>query len=136
MSLNIFSMATDKDVASKGVEKDWNGAKVRVARANNPEYMKYLSNEFDKCRAAIEAQNKHADEVASEIYKEAFIRFVLVGWSGFVDDEGKEFKYNLKNAREVYDRVPDLVRDVTVISAEDANYRVKTLKADADSLKK
>lgn len=136
MSLNIFAMATDKVAEIKGVERDWNGAKVIVARSGNVEYQAYISTEYEKCRAAIEVGNKHSDEVAEEITREAFIRFILVGWSGFVDPKGKEFKYTLKNARQIYGLVGDLVRDVRTMSLEGEQYRVKSLEKDAEALKK
>ena len=136
MALDIFAMATDKEAAVKGVEKEWNGAKVVVARAQNQEYLKYVREQYEKHRAAIEAGNKHSEEVAEHINKEAFCRYILVGWSGFIDKDGKPFPYNLRNAKKVYDAVPDLVRDVTLMSADDENYRIKNLKKDAEDLKK
>ena len=136
MALDIFSLATDKEASVKGVEKEWNDAKVVLARANNSEYLKYIREQYEKCRAAIDVGNKHSDEVAEGITKEAFCRYILVGWSGFVDSDGKPFPYNLKNARKVYDLVPDLVRDVTLMAADDENYRVKNLTKDSEALKK
>ncbi len=134
--LNIFALATDKEAAVKGVKKDWNGATVIVARANNQEYLKYIAAEYEKCRAAIEVGNDHSDEVAEGINKEAFVRYILVGWEGFEDSDGSKLPHNLKNARKVYDLVPDLVRDVRMMSADDENYRVAKLKEDAEKLGK
>lgn len=136
MSLDIFAMATDEEAAVKGVEKEWNGAKVTVARAQNKEYLKFIREQYEKHRAAIDAKNKHADEVAEHINREAFCKFILVGWSGFVGRDGKALPYNHKNACAVYDAVPDLVRDVSLMAAEDENYRVVNLQKDAEDLKK
>jgi len=136
MTLNILALATDKEAAVNGVRKDYNGATVIVARANNDAYLKYMRTEYEKHRAAIDIGNAHSDEVAEGINREAFIRFILVGWEGFVDGNGDELKYTLKNARLVYDAVPDLVRDVQAMATTDENYRVKNLKDDAESLKK
>ena len=134
--LDIFALATDKEAAVKGIEKEWNGATVIVARSNNEKYLKYVADEYRKCQAAIDVGNAHSDEVAKGINKEAFIRFILVGWKGFANADGTELPYNLKNARKVYDAVPDLVRDVRIMAADDENYRVKKLKDDAEKLKK
>ena len=134
--LDIFALATDKEASIKGVKKEWNGATVVVARSNNVDYLKYIAEQYEKCRAAIDVGNAHSDEVAEGINKEAFIRFILVGWEGFVDQKGAALPYNLKNARKVYDAVPDLIRDVRMMAATDENYRVKNLQKDAENLGK
>jgi len=134
--LDIFGLSTDRMAEVKGVEKEWKGAKVVVARSQNIEYLKFIRVEYEKHRAAIEAKNDHADKVADHISKEAFCRFILVGWSGFIGKDGKPLAYNSKNVRLVYDAVPDLVRDVNLISDDDENYYIKNLEKDAEDLKK
>ena len=136
MSFNVFSLETDLDAEVKGVERDYKGAKVIVARANNEDYLKYVGDQYEKNRAAIEVGNKHSDEVAEHISKEGFCRHIIVGWSGFTDAKGVDFPYSKKNASILYDRIKDFVKDIRVMSAEDDQYRIETLKADAEALGK
>lgn len=136
MSLNIMALATDKEASVKGVEKEWKGAKVVVARANNSRYLEFIRDQYNKNREAIERKDANADIVAEKIQKLAFCKFVLVGWSGFVTPDGEDMPYNLANAKKVYDAVEDLVRDVRLMASDDDNYRVAALKSDAEELKK
>lgn len=137
MSLNIYSMATDREAEVKGVTHDWNGAKVVVARANNQKFAQYVATEVELHRPIIDGKDKKkSQEMLDRINRDAFCKYILVGWSGFVDAENNEVKYNLTNCRKIYDLVPDLVRDVRILSAQAEHYRLETLKSDAEELKK
>lgn len=146
---NLFSQETDLQAEEKGIWADYldNGevvGKVLVARANNVEYARLMSSLYEKHRQVIEAglnttdddKIRRADEISREIDKKCFTRHIIKGWKGFTDENGKEFKFSIKNAELVYDRLTEFVRQVKLISSDENNYRLSAIKKDAEALKK
>ena len=146
---NLFSQETDEQAENSGVWIDYtdNGevvARVLVARANNQEYARLMTALYDKSRQVIEAgldttdtaKTVRADEVSKSIDKKCFTKHIIKGWEGFVNPDGTPFKFNLKNAELVYDRLSEFVKQVKIASANADNYRVENIKKDSEALKK
>lgn len=86
---------TDSDLEVNGVWQDiGDGARVRVARWNNPAHKKVLERLRKKFRHFQMAGRDIPDEEAEKITVESMVEAILLDWDGFVDDDGKELKYS------------------------------------------
>jgi len=103
---------------TEGAEFSYRGIPLLVARANNTEYQKrfrVLSKPYDE-----EIEKETLDvETSAKILIECCADTILVGWSEFVDCEGKEWDYDKSNAIEFltddkdgYDAVVKFSRDI------------------------
>lgn len=146
---DIFALETDPVAEVDGVWKPYyhNGkqvAEVLVARASNENYAKLLNNLYEKNREVIDAgidtkdedRIRRADDVSRMIDKKCFCRTILKGLRGFSLPNGDILTYTQGNAELLYDRIPDFVKQVKLISANVENYRLVNLKKDAEELKK
>ena len=79
----------------EGVEVDYYGVKLKVARSNNKQFVKHFRKATDDLRKP--AGQTITNEEFEEATMFAMSRSILVGWSNFFMD-GEEIEYSHDNA--------------------------------------
>ena len=123
--MDIFkAFATDE---AKVLEGRWvelgEGAKVRVAREGNRNYVKFLRQKFEEHQAALTAGDEAADDLADKLILEAMSKHILTDWEG-IEYKGKKVKYSAKASEEAL-AMPDFRSLVERLSRELDGYRAK-----------
>lgn len=117
MKINKF-FATNEQLEEKGVWHEiGEGAKVLVARNGNKNHTEELKRLMAPYRRQIQL-GKLPDEVYKKISIEAMARTILLDWSGFEDDTGKELKYSFEAASDLLTRLNDFRNVITSFSDE------------------
>jgi len=98
--MDIFSsFATDEVAESEGrwfpLDKT---AKVLVARAGNPNYLKALRQKMRDNQIDTEDTSDENDKLVTSLIVETMAETVLLGWSGDVKFKGQPMEYSRANA--------------------------------------
>lgn len=124
--MDIFAaFATDEKLETEG---KWfplsKTAKVLVARAGNPDYVKELRARMKEAQLDL-SSGEEADQLAEEVLTQVMAKTVLLGWEGFT--EGKDKKpvpYSVEKAAE-YLRLKDFRKKVAGLSENFESFRLK-----------
>ena len=95
---NIMKITpVDSEKELEGSPLNYRGVTLVVARANNTNFKK----EFRKAIAPFKLQfddNSISDEDSRLIMITSIAKTILVGWSDFIDTDGKEWDYSYESA--------------------------------------
>lgn len=90
------------DLETRGIEFDYGGIKVRLARMGNPNYQAMVRRLTKKyaLKSGVSMQDLSVDDFES-ISKEAFARTIIVGWSEMELEEGQPREYSWEEALDI-----------------------------------
>lgn len=142
----LFS--TDKDSEKNGIDLEVGEVErsgkmvkmlfiVRRSGGANLEYKRTVERLTKPHRRAIE-KGKMSLVKLQEINQECFLQSVLIGWENIPFGEGEEQKfrqYNLQNARDLFEDMPELLADLMEQSAEMANFQKQSMEDEAKNSK-
>lgn len=118
---------TDKARETDGVWRDvGDGARLLIARANNPEYTAELRRLLKPHTVAVRRETIKAD-VLDPILTRALAVGVLKGWEG-VSIGGKALKYSEENALKVMTDYPDFRALVVELSEQREAYLAEVIE--------
>lgn len=134
MSLNLSAIKKSYGTNPKReLEGAWfnlsmiDGAKVRVARAGNPEYDKLLRKLYKPYAKTMRQGREVARSVQDEIQLQLTIKTILKDWEGIPDGEGGFIPFTEENARtllsdtelkELKDEIEDFSNDFAKFQLE------------------
>lgn len=102
----------DKAKEASGVEVQYYGITLTVARANNTKFKHLFRTLIAPHKYQMDNNQTIPDEVSEDIMLQCYSQTILVDWKGAKDPEGKEVKYStaeayktLKEDEDVYDFV-------------------------------
>lgn len=130
--LNKF--ATNLTLAQEGTEIDLgDGLIVRIAKANNANYTKYMKMVLRPYERQIRTKGLD-DQIFEKLYVEAIAETVWLGWRGLEDDNGVEIPYTKEKCIEIlkdpqYEELKKLVLGLAEEAAVFAKEAVEDTKA-------
>lgn len=115
----------------EGDEKVGKPIRFLIARAGgaNQAFGKALEHLTKPYKRQIQTNNL-SNEIAEELYRDAFVATVLKDWQNVKDRTGKELNFNTDNARMVLKDLPDLYAALKEVAGTAALYREEVLEAD------
>lgn len=124
----LTTLKVDLALQDEGVRVNYGGIDLTVARANRPAYMEAARKHKKMVRDGEISQAE-----AEELMKELAAEFLLLGWKGMEDDDGKPIPYSKEKALEIFKdpQLNDFYLFVIMTANNRENYRVRELKADA-----
>lgn len=98
--MDIFSaFATDEKVELDGAWFNLSKtAKVRVARAGNPNYLDLMRRKLEASGVDVEGTSKEDEEAAEAVVIEVMASTILLDWQG-LEFKGSPMTYSHENAR-------------------------------------
>ncbi len=115
--MDIHRFKTNKKKEEEGTWIDiGEGAKIKVARINNPRYKKYFQAITKPYRRQIRSGTL-AEEVAEKLLIDAMANTILLEWEGFTQDK-EEYPYSVANAKHFLAEFPDF-RDIVSDAANE-----------------
>jgi hypothetical protein len=134
--VKLSTLVSDKEKTTSGVWCEFcEGLDFKIARMNNPEFRKYVSNlSRGSNRNSLRRIQRGDTEATLELTLKAMAKHILVGWRGLEDDEGNEIPYSsqkaeeiLKDSQEVYEFVELNAMDAELFKKEDDENAAKNL---------
>ena len=74
---------------------------LKIARAGNKAYNRIFAKLYKQNAVALKAGGDASEAIAEGIYLEAEAQTILLGWTGPVKFDGKDFPYSTENAKKV-----------------------------------
>jgi len=126
--LDINEFKTDRQLEEEGVwvPVDGAGAKIKVARINNPRYKKYFQRITKPYRRQIRSGNL-SEDLAEKLLVDALANTILLDWEGLTKG-GKKFPYTVDNARQLLSESPDFRDLVSDAAGEMESFRARELE--------
>lgn len=91
----------DKSKETEGVEAEYYGVKLKIARANNTNFKHLFRTLFAPYKYQVEHNQNIPEEISEDIMLKCYSQTILVGWSGLKDSDGKEIPYSHEKAYEL-----------------------------------
>ncbi len=91
----------DKSKETSGVEAEYYGVKLKIARANNTNFKSLFRTLFAPYKYQMEHNQSIPEEISEDIMLKCYSQTILVGWSGLKDVDGKEIHYSHEKAYEL-----------------------------------
>ena len=104
-----------------GVWADYSGAKLQIARAGNPTFLRVLDRIEAPYRKKIQ-QGKMSTEQSIDNLCKAMGEAILIGWEGIETEDGP-LEYSKENAFTVLRHNPEVREFVSEFAAEADNFR-------------
>lgn len=123
---------TDKKLEETGIILDYGDCQFHVKRAgqSNHNFQQILKNNLRPYKHLIDTKRMDEDD---ERYKsallDAFVRGVVIKWTGNVD--GKNTEYSVDACKKLFNDLPDLFIDVIQQSTMAANFRKEEVEETA-----
>lgn len=134
--MKFSKFATNHDLEIEGAWVDiGEGAKLLIARIGNDRYAKYLDKAYKPYRK-MQRTNSIPEDLARKIFIAALANTVLVGWEGFVDDNGVEIPYTVENAIAKLTEFKDFRELVAEIGSEASTFRDEEIAEEVELLTK
>lgn len=134
MSKGIYDkFKTNKKAEQEGITLDYgDGQTIKIARAggSNLRFEKATQNKMRK----FGLQAKHdllEPEQMRTIFREVVAETVVLGWTGFTDEDGNDLPFNRENAIKVFTDLPDLFDDVLEQSRKASLFKENILEGEA-----
>lgn len=123
--MDIFATyATDEQLEVEGAWFDLSKtAKVRVARANNENYLATLRKKLNSNQHALDVGGKEADELAEGLIVEAMSETILLDWKG-LQFKKKDVPYSKEMARTML-RIKDFRKRISGFADTFEAFKVK-----------
>lgn len=129
--MKLSQLKLDQDATVNGVWRDLGqGLEILVARARNPEFVRYLE-QLSKPYLRQIRDGTMAKDVSQRLYVKALARKVLRDWRGLHDDEGNEIPYTPTVAEELLSDEFCLLRDRVESLADELNDYLVKLEVDS-----
>jgi hypothetical protein len=127
---DIFdNYATDEKKEIEGIDHEiGGGATIKVARANNLNYLKAVQKASDAVAEANGLSEDDTNELDQEEYRKVLATTILMGWDK-LSYKGKEIKYSVKNAMMLL-KHKDFRVAVMRLASKDDGYRLAREDAD------
>lgn len=125
--LDIFKeYAVDLKAETKGVWRQLGTADFLIARSDNEEYLKHVTESWDANREKIEKGGKAADKLSTKLMAEIIADTILLDWKN-VGFEGVEMPYSRDNVVKLFTdpSLRDFHNAILRLASEAAAYRVK-----------
>lgn len=117
MALKITNI--DKSKETEGVWEDYCGVSLKIARQNNPNFLKFLKDAAKK--QGRRPFHKLPKRKQSEILKEAIAETILVDWEDLIIQK-EEIPYTPENALELINNDEECLNFITDVSMKMDNY--------------
>ena len=123
--MKISSLAIDKSKEEEGVWQDiGEGAKLLVARSGNNKYQDFLRQQIKPHQNRLR-RNSLPDDVLEDITLRAMAKFILLGWSGILDDDEKEIEYSEEKAKELMRDFPEFKDIVSSLASDFESFKLE-----------
>ena len=99
----------------------YRGVNLVVARSNNVNFKKVFRDALAPHKASFD-DNTISDYVSENIMINSVASSILVGWSDFIDIDGKEWEYSVDNAKSLLKDDKDAYDAVIAHSEKIENY--------------
>lgn len=120
---NLDDWRIDPDKARNGVPFDLGmGRALLVRRANL----------YDR---AVSVHFENVDWKSVDVVQAIYARYLVVGWSGILDDAGADVPYTPDACVALFHFAPDIWDGLQRFSLDRANYRLTKAKEDSDAVK-
>lgn len=124
--MDIFkSFATDEVAETEGrwfpISKT---AKVLVARAGNPNYLKALRQRMRESQVDVDDTSEENEKFVTSLIVETLAETVLLGWKGDIQFKGKPLEYSKANAIKLLE-FKDFRKKITEIADKSESFRLK-----------
>jgi len=134
--MNIGIFKTNEEAELDGIWKRLgSGAKVKVARAENPSYTKMLRKETAK-HSAIMWSEDLSDEESEVIFNKIIATTILLDWKGLEEVKGVEVPYTIQTAIKWLTKYKEFKKIIVGISNDVGNYRDKKTMEVQSNIKK
>lgn len=127
------SFATNAGMEQEGIWIDYGDAgSFRVARAggSNKNFTRSFQRLTKPHRKAIQADAMN-DDTQRAIMMEVFIDSALLAWKGVTGKDGKTLSFSKKNAKALFEDLPDLFADLLNSSQNYSLYREYVMDIDS-----
>ena len=126
--MDIKEFKTDRQLEEDGVwvPVDGQGARIKVARMNNPRYKKHFQRITKPYRRQIRSGTL-SEELAEKLLVDALAQTILLDWEGFTKG-GKKFSYSLDNAKTFLTESTDFRELVTDAASEMETFRAQEVE--------
>ena len=120
---HIASLRTDEKLEVEGVVRQLGGgAFIKVARENNDNYVREITDLVEANRELLDSGTPEAQELDKQLVIEAMAKTILVDFEVALD--GKKLKYSFENAVKVLSDNKDFRRLVVAESRKFENYKL------------
>lgn len=124
-NMDIFAnFATDE---TREIEGTWfnlsKTARVKVARAGNPKYIKALRKKLDENRLDLDSKDDESNELAEKLISDVMAETILLDWEG-LEFRGKPMTYSSFNARLLL-QIKDFRKKIGALSESFEAFKVK-----------
>lgn len=134
MSKSIYDkFKTNKKAEQEGITLDYgDGQTIKIARAggSNVRFEKAVQAKMRKFGLQAKHDLLDPDQMRS-IFREVVAETVVLGWTGFTDEQGDELPFSRENAIKVFTDLPDLFDDVLEQSRKAALFKENILEGEA-----
>jgi hypothetical protein len=128
---------TDKELESQiGIWLKFPGdRKIHVLRAggSNTKFIRIFNNKIKPHERQMKRGTLDPD-LSNDIIIDAYLEAVVLGWSGFKDEEGNEIPYSKEAARELFKALPELFNDVVNYASDLALFQEEEAKEIGDHM--
>ena len=127
------SFATDSSMEQEGIWIDYGDAgSFRVARAggSNKNFTRSFQRLTKPHRKAIQADAMN-DDTPRAIMMEVFIESAPLGWKNVTGKDGQALTFSKKNAKALFEDLPDLFGDLLNSSQNYSLYREYVMEVDS-----
>lgn len=91
----------DKSKETSGVNAQYYGVTLTIARANNTNFKHLFRTLIAPHKYQMDNNQTIPEEISEDIMLKCYSKTILVGWSDFKDENGKEIKYTNGKAYEL-----------------------------------
>ncbi len=119
-----MSYQLGKKVNDEGVWKEFSGARLKIARAGNVEFLKGQEDLEKPYRKKLDRGTLGA-KIKRDINLRGIARGILIDWDGVVDEEGKSVTYTEDLGVEILLNDPDILEFILDISLDNDNYIIE-----------
>lgn len=124
--MDLFTaFATDETLENEGrwfpLSKD---ARVKLARAGNPKYLKLLRRLLDENRIDLESAGDEANDLATKVMVEVTARTILLDWEG-LKFKGVDLPYSVENATMLLRDLKEFRKKIDALSSNFEAYKAK-----------
>jgi hypothetical protein len=121
---DIFeNYATDEKAEIEGVWRPLGTGRVKVARANNNNYIQLLNKLIGEHGSALDGDSKAAVDLNKQVMVEVFAKTVLLDWEG-LSYKGKPISYSHDNSKMLLQH-NDFRNKIGMLSNEFEAYKLK-----------
>lgn len=104
------------------------GFKMARMAKSNPAYQAAIERVAKDLKQAIELDTL-SEDVAGPVMRRVFCEVVLLDWRNVQNEKGEAIPFNVENALQLFDDLPDLYFVLTTEAAKLGNYRAAEVEA-------